>query len=1097
MERIIVQRLVALSVLLFIGGCSLSPAGLVLIFPSAQDRTEANEATVEALIPGPTDLCPQYLQNLTPTAQAMETTMQVALKNGVATGPITGIPTGSQTLLVTVTGTNGLFLRGCRTGTVDGGDHFDITLQPLQTTVDMAMPVDLGPDMAKPVDMTPAHKTLSITVDELRNASRLLQGAEVTIVDSVGAGPTGATDVNGNVKLDVTSLVPPLMITAVPSPAGSYSGATTVEGLVPVFPVSNTILMHLPVELDPPATAAANTISVTDATAAFVVYYQNLGELPNDLPPTFSSPTGPPLFSSAAGTATVQPLTANVGYRVAVIENSDKIATPGPPVTSGSTATLGTFVAFSTTLALTSTLSANASFTTQKYGVRCVIPGSVGAAETGVPLFTPATPTGSAVNVTVPTTADSVRPGGGVVLETEVVATGASARSEVRQKLSSTTPSAASIGPVLAPPAVSPLPSPTASALPFTITATPPAGLVLANAFISVNIHDAGGLIHWHILAPANSPASVVVPGGILEGQDLLGGRRIHPRLLATRRHPSGEPGRRLFELAPRLSCATYAEHGSFDRRVTANQMKHLVLSLVIAGMAGCHSNKTTVMDAAPGDGGADMAPPDLSATDLGSMPDLVSPPPDPHQPLSLIPAAVPTSVDGGADNYDIHVKAGTQQVLPGPATPIWGFNGMWPGPTINATMGRTVRVTIHNDLPVAENITIHNHGHNVQAAYDGHPSNNTIPQGSQYTYQYQNMQQGGASPDYIGAGTYFYHDHEMGLTAPHFYKGIEGFYLIHPRSDSKEAALNLPSGEYDIPLMIQDRNFDANNNLVYNAPAVVPGFEGSVLVVNGTAHPYLNVATHKYRFRLLNGSNARTLIVGISSGTMKQIGTDGGLLGTTLNVTSLPLAPAERADIVLDFTKNNVGDIVTLTNSDTFSPSLPEILQFRVTSTTTDTSALPIALNAAFQRYSDSTPPNSSPTPRPVVFDINNNEWRMNGHTYDPAQIEFPNIKIGNVEEWVLTNDSATPHPFHQHLVQFQILSVCAANSPGCGAAPALSAQGWKDTVLVASQTQVVIKMKFYYSGPDAFVAGDYVFHCHNLEHEDHAMMLQETVSP
>ena len=260
----------------------------------------------------------------------------------------------------------------------------------------------------------------------------------------------------------------------------------------------------------------------------------------------------------------------------------------------------------------------------------------------------------------------------------------------------------------------------------------------------------------------------------------------------------------------------------------------------------------------------------------------------------------------------------------------------------------------------MAENLTIHNHGHNVLALYDGHPSNNTIPKGANsYDYHYPNMQQGGTPPNLRGAGTYFFHDHEAALTAPHFYKGMAAFYIIHPQAGSAEAALNLPSGAYDIPLMIQDRSFNADNSISYLENDIT-GFQGNLMVVNGTPHPYLKVARRKYRFRLLNASNTRRLDIGLSSGhhAADQRPT-ARFCRSPLSPDAIPLAPAERADIVIDFAQYQVGDVVTLTNDDPFTPLLPEILQFRVDHDDTDTSALPATLNSVVRQiHTEASPP-------------------------------------------------------------------------------------------------------------------------------------------
>ncbi len=545
--------------------------------------------------------------------------------------------------------------------------------------------------------------------------------------------------------------------------------------------------------------------------------------------------------------------------------------------------------------------------------------------------------------------------------------------------------------------------------------------------------------------------------------------------------------------------------------------MKWLFLSSMVCTLSACGHNSTGHdhdLSVGSGDGGEDLGMSSDGGGDGSSSDDMLNGPDlDNHLPLKLVPDAVPMSTSGGVDYYEMHVKEGLEQVLPsGPMTPVWGFNGQWPGPTIHATLGRPVTLRVFNELPVNEAITIHNHGHNVDARYDGHPSAfNIWPSPSPspyYDYHYNNTQAGGTDPDFEGAGTYFFHDHELSQTAHHFYMGIEAFYLIHPKAGSAEAGLNLPSGAFDIPLMIQDRSFNGDNSLGYPVN-VITGFQGATLVVNATPHPYLNVSRRKYRFRMLNASNARRFDVGLSRGSMYQIGTDGGLLPTRLTPAKIPMAPAERVEIIIDFAQYKIGDVITLTNDDPFTPPQPEILQFRVTSdaSPTDTSSAPGTLNTLFTQYTESTP--AVTRERMLSFDIAAGDWTLNGKKYDPAQWEFKDTQLGDVEIWNLINNSTTqpiPHPFHQHLVQFQILSVCPNTTSMCGVAPPDTQRGWKDTVLVPPASTVRVKMQFYYTGPEEAAGttstifpgtAGYVFHCHNLEHEDQAMMLQQLVSP
>jgi spore coat protein A len=298
---------------------------------------------------------------------------------------------------------------------------------------------------------------------------------------------------------------------------------------------------------------------------------------------------------------------------------------------------------------------------------------------------------------------------------------------------------------------------------------------------------------------------------------------------------------------------------------------------------------------------------------------------------------------------------------------------------------------------------------------------------------------------------------------------------------------------------MIQDKTFKADNSLDYNV-SFVNGFQGDTLVVNGTPHPFLSVARRKYRFRVLNASQARRIDIGLSKGSFFQIATDGGLLPSRLQPARIPLAPAERVEIVIDFTQYQIGDRVQMTNDDSFQPLQPEVLEFRVDRDETETATLPVQLDTSFTPYTEATPTVTRTRSVDFTLDGATSTWQLNGQTYNASAIEFPDSKLGDVEIWTLTNTSVIPHPFHQHLIEFQILDVCPMANPTCGQAPLASQAGWKDTALVPAQSKVRIKMQFYYNGPEVpstVFPGTYVFHCHNLEHEDHAMMLQQIINP
>jgi spore coat protein A, manganese oxidase len=437
--------------------------------------------------------------------------------------------------------------------------------------------------------------------------------------------------------------------------------------------------------------------------------------------------------------------------------------------------------------------------------------------------------------------------------------------------------------------------------------------------------------------------------------------------------------------------------------------------------------------------------------------------------PLPIPAVLTPTSTNSTTDFYTETIKTGSVQMRStGAKTPIVGFNGTFPGPTIIATKGRRVKVTQTNQWN--ENISIHNHGHKVAASSDGHPTDYVVP-GASKTYDYPNDQK---------AGTFWYHDHTMDLTGDHVYRGIAAFYII---KDPAEDVLNLPSGSFDIPLIIQDKSFNADNTLLYNGQQRGTGALGSIGVVNGAETPYLDVKARKYRFRLLNGANARSFGLSLSNGaSFKVIASDGGLLTAPVTVTSLVMAPAVRYEIVVDFSSYAAGTKLQLANASVsgrptiVEPAIPQLMEFRVTGTATDTSAVPASLST-ITRFTASQ---ATKTVQ-IGLNLDGQDWEINGQTYDPNRIDVTST-LNAVHIWEITNTSSEAHPFHKHLVEFNVLDVN-------GVAPSAIDAGWKDTVMVPANGKVRIIFK------NESFKGTYVFHCHILEHEDHRMMAQEAV--
>jgi FtsP/CotA-like multicopper oxidase with cupredoxin domain len=449
-------------------------------------------------------------------------------------------------------------------------------------------------------------------------------------------------------------------------------------------------------------------------------------------------------------------------------------------------------------------------------------------------------------------------------------------------------------------------------------------------------------------------------------------------------------------------------------------------------------------------------------------------------------------------DYYEVVMKPGFEEIIPGMLTRIWGYNGLYPGPTFLAERGRTSCVRFVNRL---EEITSpHYHGGHTPPDSDGVPMLSYSPSDI-------------ISPDYPypGARTYvfpndnpfpatlWYHDHGEDVTAANVYKGLAGFFLLTPNQSEADERIRaieaqLPSGygNYDIPMVIQDRRFNADGSLWYNT-FDHDGFLGDRFLVNGVIQPYLPVANRKYRFRLLNGSNARYYELFLSSGDkFFVIGSDGGLLPEAAEMTSLRIAPAERYEIVVDFSRYPVGSRVYLLNclaqdngrkpDDIEMDACTPLVEFRVTREEEDPSTIPDQLQPDIASYIA-----EHLTERPglqiqntnIRLERGNGAWMINGKFYDPNRVDAVE-KLNTHSIWTLINGSGGwVHPLHIHDEQFAIIDINGRRPPPHQA-------GLKDVFNVDENT--TIRVAAYWTG--SANVGRYVFHCHNLEHEDMRMM-------
>ena len=403
----------------------------------------------------------------------------------------------------------------------------------------------------------------------------------------------------------------------------------------------------------------------------------------------------------------------------------------------------------------------------------------------------------------------------------------------------------------------------------------------------------------------------------------------------------------------------------------------------------------------------------------------------------------------------------------------------------------------------------------------DGHP-NDSIDPGAKYSYDFTINNRG---------GTYWYHTHAHHLTAKQAYGGLASFFIVEDDDDLRLSnSLDLKLGETDLPLVIQDKRFNAEGELIYQPSLIerMMGYLGDIVLVNLTPNPVLEIAPRIYRFRCLNGSNARIYKLAFMGGNeqlvYQVIGTDGGLLDRPYPVKAAFLAPGERLDVLFDASQLGQGDTVFL-KSLAFEPMENEGAMGMMGSSTSMSGQNSMMGMPNGDRLADGLAFNllklvvtkAAPAPRPlpvrlsqvqpikitgatarsVRLELGRMRWLINGTSF--RMDAFPiDARRNSVEVWDLHNvEHSMPHPMHMHGFQFQVLS--RQNSPKQiqalgvhGSGRIVSDLGWKDTVLVWPGETVRLAVDFSHE-----FKGDqtYVFHCHNLEHEDGDMMVNMRV--
>jgi FtsP/CotA-like multicopper oxidase with cupredoxin domain len=427
---------------------------------------------------------------------------------------------------------------------------------------------------------------------------------------------------------------------------------------------------------------------------------------------------------------------------------------------------------------------------------------------------------------------------------------------------------------------------------------------------------------------------------------------------------------------------------------------------------------------------------------------------------LPIMPELSPIHSERGLDVYDVDIREGLAEILPGFQTPIYGYEGIYPGPTIRASRGRTAIVRQHNKLPFDSNV--HLHGGYVPAAHDGHPMDVIAPGGS-FDYSYPNDQD---------AAFLWYHDHAHGRTARTLYYGLLAAYILH---DERERELDLPRDDYDVPLILADHAFNKDGSFRY-AENVDLGFRGDTILVNGAVAPRMRVERRIYRLRFLNASNARSYGLRLGQGrNMVQIASDGGLLERPVVRREFPLHPAERIEVLVDFRQFRAGSEIVLENV-LGEQTTKAVMRFDVArGGGSEDARVPRGRMRTLERL---PAPNASRRWDLSLATGSSVQWQIASRGFDPSRIDV-RPRLGTSELWQWHNPSDRVHPMHLHGMLFRIVErSTGVVHPG--------ERSWKDTIGVQPGETVTVQPWF------VPYAGKYVFHCHALEHGDKAMMLQ-----
>ncbi|WP_156759378.1 multicopper oxidase family protein [Microbacterium karelineae] len=438
------------------------------------------------------------------------------------------------------------------------------------------------------------------------------------------------------------------------------------------------------------------------------------------------------------------------------------------------------------------------------------------------------------------------------------------------------------------------------------------------------------------------------------------------------------------------------------------------------------------------------------------------------------IPPLAESRVEDGVRVFSLTAQEGEMEFIDGHPTATRGFDGDFLGPTIRAERGERVAFEIASEL--SDVTSVHWHGMHLPAEMDGGPHQPIEPGGTwEPTWTIDQP-----------AATLWYHPHPHGSTEQQVYEGLAGMFLL---DDERSRAAELPSayGVDDVPVIVQDRDIDRDTGEMdhreLHGKGAEVGLLGDTVMANGAVGAFHDVTTDRVRLRLLNGSTARTYAFGFDDRDVALVASDGGLLPEPVIRERVRLSPGERAEIVVEM---EPGERAMLRS---FAPDLGTVA-----------AGFAAGANDAFDvlelRAADELAPRPAPSweYEDVGLDeadaVATRRFELSGRKINGASMNMMRIdevvELGDTEIWELRNDDLSPHNFHVHDVQFEVLSIDGDDPPA-------ELSGRKDTIYLEPHREYRVIMRFEdYADPEV----PYMYHCHLILHEDEGLMGQFVVA-